>query len=142
MSDNANWMDRLVVGSMCHCDDPDDCFDHWELFVLPPGVEMDDEGHVGRAQTMDEAMLRRLVALAKAGTTPSVPADNGLEPGEIVAVPADLRNDPNGVRWETELRTSAGVRWVPVGDLMPYDPLLRPPFTRRVCRPITEEGQS
>ena len=28
------------------------------------------------------------------------PAANGLEPGEIVAVPADLRNDPDGVQWE------------------------------------------
>jgi len=29
-------------------------------------------------------------------TTPTEPAPTGLEPGEIVAVPADLRDDPNG----------------------------------------------
>lgn len=34
------------------------------------------------------------------GTAPTEPAPTGLEPGEIVAVPADLRDDPNGVQWE------------------------------------------
>ena len=41
----------------------------------------------------------RVAALAD-GTAPTEPAPTGLEPGEIVAVPADLRVDPNGVQWE------------------------------------------
>jgi hypothetical protein len=61
--------------------------------------------------------------------TPSVPAANGLEPGEIVAVPAGLRNDPDGVQWECYF---AGY-WLPVQA---------DDTARRICRPITEEGQS
>lgn len=69
------------------------------------------------------------------GTTPTEPALNGLEPGEIVAVPADLRNDPNGVRWEAQHPIRA---WMPVG-WQGFDAY---PFARWVCRPITEEGPS
>lgn len=63
------------------------------------------------------------------GTPPTEPAANGLEPGEIVAVPADLRNDPDGVQWECYF---AGY-WLPVQA---------DDTARRICRPITEEGQS
>jgi len=64
--------------------------------------------------------------------TPAEPAPSGLESGEIVAVPADLRNDPDGVQWECYF---AGY-WLPVQAVQADD------TARRICRPITEEGQS
>ncbi len=67
------------------------------------------------------------------GTTPTEPAANGLEPGEIVAVPADLRNDPDGVQWECYFAGYFAGYWLPVQA---------DDTARRICRPITEEGQS
>lgn len=46
---------RIVVGTMCHCDDPDNCYDHWEFFANPAGYAA-ESGHVARggALTVDE----------------------------------------------------------------------------------------
>lgn len=52
----------LVVASMCHCDFPDDCDDHWEFYA---SAEMSRDGeHARRATELTETEMRALVALA------------------------------------------------------------------------------
>lgn len=95
-------------------------------FNVGTGVDGEGEGIVTGVVITGEIVI---VVRWADGTTPTEPEANGLEPGEIVAVPADLRNDPDGVQWECYF---AGY-WLPVQA---------DDTARRICRPITEEGQS
>lgn len=91
----------LVVGSMCHCDEPDECDDHWELYL---NAEMAEDGeHVRRGSTPNEAELRGIVALVRwANDEEPQPARQAicefcLEPiedhdaNELASCKADLR---------------------------------------------------
>lgn len=54
----------LVVGTMCHCDEPDECDDHWELYLCSEenaAYSAENEGHVGRAWTMRKSDLDEIV---------------------------------------------------------------------------------
>lgn len=60
MSDLPN----LHVGTMCHCDDPDDCDDHWEFFIDPVFSEW-NPGNVRRGRKPTEADMRAIAALVQ-----------------------------------------------------------------------------
>lgn len=62
---------HLVVGTMCHCGNPDGdedtfpCDDHWEFFVDP--VNFDPEtGHMSSGRNLTEAETRRIASLVEA----------------------------------------------------------------------------
>ena len=63
------------------------------------------------------------------GTAPTEPAPTGLEPGEIVAVPADLRVELSGSRWEWLSATKR--MWFPC-DVVATTGI------RHICRPIQD----
>lgn len=51
----------LVVGTMCHCDDPENDYDHWSLFTR---AEMGFDGeHVRRGATLNKAEMDAIVAI-------------------------------------------------------------------------------
>lgn len=57
----------LVVGTMCHCDDPEACGedgDHWEFFVDPTNFDEED-GTMSSARRLNEAEMRAIVALVE-----------------------------------------------------------------------------
>jgi len=84
---------------------------------------------LGSPAGLGQSKAAASLAAARHLTTPTEPTPNGLEPGEIVAIPADLRDASDGVQWECYF---AGY-WLPVQA---------DDTARRICRPITEEGQS
>jgi hypothetical protein len=55
----------LVVGTMCHCDVPDDCWDHWELYYDAEGFRP-ETGNLRTGRQLDGSDLRNIVALVRA----------------------------------------------------------------------------
>lgn len=53
----------LVVGSMCHCDEPDECSGHWEFYT--EAAMSDDGEHVRTGRYLSEAQMRAIVALVR-----------------------------------------------------------------------------
>lgn len=55
----------LIVGTMCHCDDPDDCYDHWEFFT---DAEMGStsEDHVRTGRPLNERQMRAIASFIRA----------------------------------------------------------------------------
>ena len=54
---------NLVVGTMCHCDDPDECYDHWEFYKVDDPSAVPPSGHVGRGRELTENEMRAIAAL-------------------------------------------------------------------------------
>ena len=55
---------RLVVGTMCHCADPNECDDHWEFFVDPVGFD-EEEGTLRSARRLTEEEMREIAWLVE-----------------------------------------------------------------------------
>ena len=64
----ADLPPNLVVGTMCHCGNPDGnedefpCDDHWEFFVDPEGFDPED-GTLRTGRHLTEAQMRSIAAL-------------------------------------------------------------------------------
>lgn len=54
----------LVVGTMCHCDNPEDCDDHWELFSKPNGFDPDERTMLF-GSVLNKAQMDAIVALVR-----------------------------------------------------------------------------
>jgi hypothetical protein len=52
----------LIVGTMCHCDDPEDCSDHWDFFY-DATMGTTSEDHVAWGKTLSEDQMRAIAAL-------------------------------------------------------------------------------
>lgn len=61
----------LIVGTMCHCDDPDECDDHWELFYDVDGYD-EETGHLRSGRQMNEAQMRAVADLVNAHADGSI----------------------------------------------------------------------
>ena len=66
----ADSLRNLVVGTMCHCDDHtedglpgEDCYDHWQFFIVDDPDSVPEHGHVGMGHTLDEAQMRYMASL-------------------------------------------------------------------------------
>jgi hypothetical protein len=58
----------LVVGTMCHCGDPDDCSDHWEFFTNAVQGRTSPD-HVARGRKLTERQMRAVARLVRGATT-------------------------------------------------------------------------
>lgn len=56
---------NLVVGTMCHCDEPDECSDHWEFFTEAK-MSPSGGGIVSRGRGLSESQMRAIAALVNA----------------------------------------------------------------------------
>lgn len=61
---SAQLPTNLVVGTMCHCDEPDECEEHWRFFTNPVGLR--DDGHLRSGCSLTELEMRAIADLVRA----------------------------------------------------------------------------